>query len=116
MNDVFVFILFLKYQQKVLEGWLLGSNMVEKKEKASEKEIGEVSSFFGNINVAAIKLSAPLSAGDKIHVKGHTTDFSQKVSSMQIENQKVEKAKKGDHVGIKVSERVRPNDKVFLVK
>lgn len=102
--------------------------MVEKKEKASEKgtrrlarfpdekEVGSVSSFFSHINVAAIKLSAPLSVGDKIHFKGHTTDFKQKVSSMQIENQKVEKAKKGDHIGIKVSERARPNDKVFLVK
>jgi translation initiation factor IF-2 len=48
-------------------------------------------------------------------VKGHTTDFEQKVSSIQIEKDKVEKAKKGDHIGIKVSERVRPNDKVFLV-
>ncbi len=84
--------------------------------KSEEKEIGEVSTFFGHIGVAAIKLSGALSAGDKIHVKGHTTDFHQKVSSMQIEGKKVEKTKKGDHVGIKVSERVRPGDKVFLVK
>ncbi len=88
---------------------------VMKKERVSEKEVGEVSTFFSQINVAAIKLSGALSAGDKIHVKGHTTDFKQKVSSMQIEGRKVEKAKKGEHVGIKVSDRVRPNDKVFLV-
>ena len=86
--------------------------MVEK----TEKEAGEVSSFFSQISVAAIKLSAPLSVGDKIHVKGHTTDFHQKVSSMQIEGKSVAKAKKGDHIGIKVSDRARPNDKVFLVK
>lgn len=87
---------------------------VEKKDEG--KEIGSVSTFFSHVGVVAIKLSAPLSVGDKIHLKGHTTDFKQKVSSMQIENQKVEKAKKGDHIGIKVSERARPNDKVFLVK
>ena len=90
--------------------------MVEKKEKVSEKEVGEVSTFFSQINVAAIKLSGALSDGDKIHIKGHTTDFKQKVSSMQIEGKKVGKAKKGDHVGIKVADRVRPNDKVLLVK
>ena len=81
----------------------------------TEKEVGKVSSYFGHANVAAIKLTAALKKGDKIHVKGHTTDFEQKVSSIQIEKDKVEKAKKGDHIGIKVSERVRPNDKVFLV-
>ena len=86
------------------------------KEKASENEVGEVSTFFSQINVAAIKLSNSLSVGDKIHLKGHTTDFKQKVSSMQIEGKKVEKAKKGEHIGIKVSDRVRPNDKVLLVK
>jgi putative protease len=87
-----------------------------KKEKISEKEVGEVSTFFSQINVAAIKLSEVLAIGDKIHFKGHTTDFKQKVSSMQIEGQKVEKGKKGQHVGIKVSDRVRPNDKVYIVK
>ncbi|MDD5700058.1 MAG: translation elongation factor-like protein [Candidatus Nanoarchaeia archaeon] len=89
---------------------------MEKKEKVSEKEVGSVSTFFSHVGVAAIKLSAPLSGGDKIHFKGHTTDFKQKVSSMQIEGKSVSKAKKGDHIGIKVSERARPNDKVFLVK
>ena len=83
------------------------------KEK-KEKEVGRVSSFFGHANVAAIKLSGSLKVGDTIHVKGHTTDFTQKVDSMQIERKNVDKAKKGDHIGIKVSERVRPNDAVLL--
>lgn len=90
--------------------------MAEKKEKVNEKEIGEVSTFFAHVGVIAVKLSAPLAVGDKVHVKGHTTDFMQKISSMQIEGTKVEKAKKNDHVGIKTSERARPGDKVFLVK
>ncbi|MBU4070147.1 MAG: translation elongation factor-like protein [Nanoarchaeota archaeon] len=82
----------------------------------TEKEIGTVSSYFDHVQVAAIKLSGNLNAGDKIHIKGHTTDFTQEITSMQIERKKVAKAKVKDHIGIKVSEKVRPNDKVFLVK
>jgi putative protease len=80
-----------------------------------EKEIGVVSGYFSHVNVAAIKLSAPLSVGDKIRIKGATTDLELDVNEIQIEREPVEKAKKGDHVGIKVPEKVRPNDKVFLV-
>ena len=81
-----------------------------------EKEIGRVSSYFSHVGVAAIKLSGKLKIGDKIHVKGHTTDFTENVGSMQIENKSVKEAKKGDHIGIKVPEKVRPNDKVFLIE
>jgi len=81
-----------------------------------EKEIGTVSSYFSHVEVAAIKLSNKLKVGDKIHIKGATTDFEQTVSSMQIERKEIKEAKKGDHIGIKVPEKVRPNDKVFLVK
>ncbi len=81
-----------------------------------EKKIGEVSTFFSHVGVAAIKLSGKLKTGDKIHIKGHTTDFEQKVESMQIEKKKVAEAKKGDHIGIKVKEKVRPSDKVFLIE
>ena len=88
--------------------------MVEKKEK-KEKEIGKVFSYFSKIGVAAIKLTGALKKGDTIHIKGHTTDFKQKVASMQIENDVVESAKKGDDIGIKLKDRVRPNDKVYKV-
>jgi putative protease len=81
-----------------------------------EKEIGKVSSYFKNASVAAIILSGKLKVGDKIHIKGNTTDFKLKVGSMQIEQKKVSEAKSKDHIGIKVKDRVRPNDKVFLVK
>ena len=56
-----------------------------------------------------------MKVGDKVHVKGHTTDFEKKIASMQIEKEKVKKAKKGDHIGIKVPEKVRPNDRVLLI-
>lgn len=81
-----------------------------------EKEIGTVSGYFSHVGVAAIKLSGDLKVGDKIHIKGYTTDFEQKIGSMQIEKKNVKQAKKGHHIGIKVSEKVRPGDKVFLVK
>jgi len=80
-----------------------------------EKEIGIVSSFFSQVGVAAIKLTDKLKVGDKIHIKGHTTDFEHKIVDMQIERKSVKEAKKGNHVGIKIPEKVRPNDKVFLV-
>jgi putative protease len=83
---------------------------------AEEKEIGVVSGYFSHVEVAAIKLSGKLKVGDKVHIKGHTTDFEVDVDSMQIEREDVKEAKKGDHIGIKVPEKVRPNDKVFLVK
>lgn len=89
--------------------------MAEKKEK-EEKEIGRVSSYFSNVGVAAIQLSGKLKIGDKVHIKGHTTDFEVSVDSIQIERKDVKEAKKKDHIGIKVPEKVRPNDKVFLVK
>jgi len=81
-----------------------------------EKEIGKVSTYFSHVGVAAVKLSGKLKVGNKIHVIGHTTNFQQKVKSMQIENKDVTKAKKGDHIGIKVEEKVRPRDQVFLVE
>ena len=82
----------------------------------TEKEIGKVSSYFSHVGVAAIKLSGSLKVGDKVHIKGYTTDFEKEVDNMQIERKEVKKAKKGDHIGIKVPEKVRPTDIVYLVK
>ncbi len=81
-----------------------------------EKEIGVVSSYFSHVSVAAIKLSDTLKVGNKVHIKGSTTDLEVKIGEIQIERKPVKQAKKGDHIGIKVPDKVRPNDKVFLVK
>jgi U32 family peptidase len=81
-----------------------------------EKEIGIVSGYFSHVDVAAIKLSGSLKVGDKVRIKGTTTDFEKNIESIEIERKSVEEAKKGDHIGIKVPERARPNDKVFLVE
>ena len=80
---------------------------------AEEQEIGEISNFFEHVQVAALKLTAPLKIGDTIHIKGGEADFEQTVDSMQIDRQPIEKAKKGDEVGIKVNEKVRRGYKVY---
>lgn len=80
-----------------------------------EVEIGKVSDFFAHPVVAGIDLTGKLKVGDKIHIKGHTTDLEFTVSSMQINNAAVAEAKTGDAIGIKVSERVRRGDTVYKV-
>jgi selenocysteine-specific translation elongation factor len=80
-----------------------------------EVEIGKVSDFFARPVVAGIELTAPLKAGDRIHITGHTTDIEFTVESMQINNVDVKEAKAGDSVGIKVSDRVRRGDTIYKV-
>ena len=83
---------------------------------AEEELIGTVSHWFGKINVIGISLSGPLAVGDTIHIQGHTTDLEEKVVSMQVDGQEVTEAGPGDSVGIRVSDRARVGDQVFMVK
>lgn len=80
-----------------------------------EKKIGVITHYFGKISVGIIKLDAPLKVGDTIHIKGAHDDFSQSVDSIQIEHDSVESASKGEEVGIKVIQKVHPNDEVYQV-
>ena len=80
-----------------------------------EEVIGKVSDFFARPVVAGIDLTASLKIGDKIHIKGHTTDLEMAVASMQVNNVDVKEAKAGDSVGVKLSERVRRGDTVYKV-
>jgi len=80
-----------------------------------EIQIGTVSDFFAKPVVAGIQLTAPLKAGDKVHIKGHTTDIELVISSMQINNISVQEAKAGEAVGIKLPDRVRKGDTVHKV-
>ncbi|HHE76517.1 MAG TPA: hypothetical protein ENL27_00830 [Candidatus Parcubacteria bacterium] len=75
--------------------------------------IGKITHYFSNIGVAVIKLSDVLEVGDKIRITGGETDFEQTVDSMEVEHKKIEKAKAGDEVGLKVSEKVREGYKVY---
>jgi translation initiation factor IF-2 len=81
-----------------------------------EKKLGEVIKYFGKIGVAAIRISeGSLNVGDKIHVVGHTTDVTQLVDSMQIENESVQEAGPSADIGIKIKDRVREHDTVYKV-
>ena len=81
----------------------------------SEKIIGTVSDFFAHPVVAGIELTAALKVGDKIQIKGYTTELEMTVDSMQINNAQVTKAKAGDSIGIKVSDKVRSGDSVYKI-
>jgi translation elongation factor EF-1alpha len=78
-------------------------------------EIGMVTDFFAKPVVAGIELSGTLRIGDRIHIRGSTTDMELTVESMQIERVNITEAKPGDLVGIKVLDRARRGDKVYKV-
>jgi len=80
-----------------------------------EELVGTVTDFFAHPVVAGIELTGTLKVGDKIHIKGHTSDLELMINSMQIDRVDVSQAKAGDSVGIKVSERVRRGDSVYIV-
>lgn len=77
------------------------------------KLIGKITHYFGNIEVAVIELSDTLKVGDNIRIVGGETDFTQIIDSMEVEHKKVEEAKKGDSVGLKVGQKVREGYKVY---
>lgn len=82
-------------------------------EHEASDAIGAVTHWFAQLSVAGIRLSAPLAVGDRIHIKGRTTDLVEKVTSMEIEHSRVERAGPGDDVAIAVEGRVREHDLIF---
>lgn len=82
----------------------------------AEEKIGTITHYFGKIGVATVKITdGELDVGDTIHVKGHTSDFTQTVDSMQVEHESVAVARAGDEVGLKTAEYVREHDAVYKV-
>lgn len=82
----------------------------------SEEQVAIVVKFFSKPGVAALEVTnGSIKKGDLLRFKGHTTDFSNEVVSMEVDKQPIEEAKVGDLVGLKVKERVRENDKVYKV-
>jgi translation elongation factor EF-1alpha len=82
-----------------------------------EEQIGRITHFFSKINVAVIEVTTgSLKVGETIHIKGHTSDFTQKVESLQQEHLSIPEAKKGMSAGLKVKEHAHEGDVVFLVK
>lgn len=81
-----------------------------------DEQVAVIVKFFAKPSVAALEVTnGTIKKGDILRYKGHTTDFTEEISSMEIDNQIVEEVKVGDLVGVKVKERVRENDKVYKV-
>jgi putative protease len=82
----------------------------------AEVKIGEVVKFFAKPSVAAVKVTGgELKVGDTVKFTGHTTDLTHTIDSMEVNNQKIDKAVTGDFIGVKIGDRVRPGDEVFKV-
>jgi len=80
------------------------------------QEIGQVTHYYSKIGVAIIRLDSSLKVGERIAIVGSTTDLEQDVKSMQVEHQSISEAKAGDLVGLKVKDKVREGDTVFIIK
>lgn len=80
---------------------------------AEEKPIGEITHYYGGIGVAIIKFNKTIKTGETVRFKGHQTDFTQNIESIQFDHKDIDSAKKGQEVGVKVNEKVREGDKVY---
>ena len=82
----------------------------------AEVEIGKVQHFFDHVHVAALTIvEGELNVGDTIHIKGHTTDCTTTIESMQVEHEQIQSAKPGDNIGIRVPDKCREHDVVYKV-
>ncbi len=86
------------------------------KEGANEKKVGVISHYYPGIGVAVVEVNEELKVGDEIAIRGYTTDFTQKIESMEIAHKKIDVAKNGNSIGLKVKDRVREEDKVYKVR
>ena len=83
------------------------------KKKSNKKVVGAITHYFPHVRAAVVKVKIPLKVGDSIKIKGHTTDFTQNVESMQIDRTAIESAKKGQEIGLLVNSRVRRHDIIY---
>lgn len=103
-----------KKTKKVIKKRVIKKKPIKKPVKKLKEEIqGIVTHYFPKVRAAVIKLKAPLNVGDKVKIKGHTTDFTQTVASLQIDRVAINSAKKGQEIGLLVDSRVRQKDKVY---
>lgn len=96
---------------------ILKVKKVSKTKKASNEILaGKVTHYFPHVEAAVIKITKDkISSGDKLHIRGHSTDFTQVAESIQIDRVPVQSAKKGQEIGLKVTSRVRENDSVYKI-
>ncbi len=100
-------------KKKVVKKKKIVKRPAKKKVVKKEKPIGEITHYFPKVQAAVVKMKSSLRVGEKIKVKGHTTEFSQEVTSMQIDRVAINEAKKGNEIGLQVSSRVRGGDLVY---
>lgn len=105
----------VKKTVKKLSKKLIKKKTAKKNIKPEGNLIGLIIHYFPHVQAAVIKLKKPLANGDTVKIKGHTTDLTQIVSSMQIDRVDIQTAKKGDEIGLQVSSRVRQGDKVYKI-
>jgi len=80
------------------------------------KEVGKVIHYFTRLQVAGVRLTDRLQVGDHVYILGCTSDFEQDVTSMQLDHQPIEVGKRGQEIGLRVVERVRPGDTMYKVE
>ena len=85
-------------------------------DQMKETEVGKITHYYDHIGVGVVQVSKGIKIGDKIHIKGKANDFTQEVTSMQVEHKQVDEAKKGDAVGMKVDQEAEENDVVSKVE
>ncbi len=82
----------------------------------AEQLIGSVVHYFKGPSVAVVQVTeGEIAPGDQVHFLGHTTDFTERIASMEVNHQKVQHAKAGEEVALEVTARVRPHDRVYKV-
>lgn len=79
----------------------------------AEKEVGKITHYYDHLGVAVVKLSSVLKVGDKIHILGHSEDFTQEVTSMQDDHKSLDEAKNGEEIGLKVDQKVHENSIIY---
>jgi len=82
----------------------------------ADKPVGKVTHYYDKINVAVLELDRALKVGDTIKIVKGDTEFTQTIDSMQIDRKEVKSAKKGDSIGLKVDQPIKPKADVFLEK
>jgi translation elongation factor EF-1alpha len=97
------------------EHWFKAEALWEERQKVRGELVGNVGEFFARPVVAGIKLTGSVKIGDRLRIKGHTTDIEFNLDSMQIDRKAIKEGKPGDNIGVKVPERVRVGDSVYKV-
>jgi putative protease len=86
-----------------------------RKKKMADLKVGKIIHYYGKIGVAVVELEDDLRVGETIKISGHGNEFVQSVSSMQIEHENIQEAKKGQTIGLKVDQEVKEGDEIYKI-